>query len=162
MDWLVYVLPQRWLVALCDRAKRQCARVGGLNEGNQVLQISANMVVKRGPGVAPGEAATQRYPYEHLDPRVVRVPRVHRYLQDRTDPSWLIGYLFMENIPGQTLEEREGGDDLDAISGKIARAVAEMWTVSGTSRPGPVGGGTLEGYLWGDNGTTRSSVPSRT
>ncbi|KAK2735609.1 hypothetical protein FQN55_002193 [Onygenales sp. PD_40] len=164
MDWLVYFLPQQWLIGLCERAKRQNAVVGGLKEGNLVLRISASVVVKRGHGVTPGEAATQRYAYERLDRHVVRVPYVYRYFQDHSDPTWPIGYLFMEYIPGLTLEEHEV--DIEDISERITTAVLELSTISGPGPgpstdivPGPIGGGMIQGYLWGDNGT-RENISS--
>ncbi|KAM5442075.1 hypothetical protein MferCBS31731_002904 [Microsporum ferrugineum] len=151
MDWLVYYLPQSWLVYLCEQAKAQNGLLSDSAYSNHVVRISDTIAVKYGYGVSPGEAATQRYAYQHLNQRVVRVPRVYRYFQDKTEPSWPKGYLFMEYIPGRSLE----GLDLlpDDISERLAAIVSELASVRGGTVPGRVDGGTLQGYLWGDNGT---------
>lgn len=82
MDWLIYVLPLRWLIWLCEQAKAQNADIGGIDYGNRVVRISDKVAVKYGYGVMPGEAATQHYAYQHLDRRSVRIPRVYRFVQD--------------------------------------------------------------------------------
>lgn len=151
MDWLVYVLPQRSLIYLCEQAKAQNAVISRIDEGNQVIRISDGVAVKYGYGVTPGEVATQQYAYQHLDRRVVHVPQVYRFFQDRSDPSWPKGYLFMEYIPGKALEEL--GLNIDDISEHLANIVSELATVGGGDIPGQVGGGMLQGYLWGDDGT---------
>lgn len=120
--------------------------IGGFDAGNKVLQISNNVVAKRGHGVTPSEAAAQRYTYQYLKPRV---PRVYRYFQDRSDPSWPIGYLFMEYIPGQTLEDLDLSSSSEDIFEYLANAVSELGKVTGDGIPEPIGGGMLQGCLRG-------------
>lgn len=55
--------------------------IGGLQEENQVLQISDRAVVKRGYVIAPGKAATHKCEYQHLNHLVVRVLQVYRYFK---------------------------------------------------------------------------------
>lgn len=81
--------------------------------GNLVLRISDSVVVKCGPGVLPGDAATQKNAYRHLNCRIARVPQVYHYFQDQSDRSWPVGYLFMEYIPGKTLDDTSIGADND-------------------------------------------------
>lgn len=152
MVWLLHVLPERWLIYLCEQAKSRDAMIGGLKEGNQVYRISDKVVVKCGYDVSAGEAAIQKYANEHLDRRVVRVPRVYRYFQDRSDPSWPKGYLFMEYIPGKTLEESDLST-VGKISERLAHIVSNLAMVQGGDIPGPPVDGMFQGYLWGDNGT---------
>ncbi|KAM5494315.1 hypothetical protein MaudMau93_000331, partial [Microsporum audouinii] len=123
------------ILDLCEQAKAQNGLLSDSAYSNHVVRISDTIAVKYGYGVSPGEAATQRYAYQHLNQRVVRVPRVYRYFQDKTEPSWPKGYLFMEYIPGKSLEDL----DLlpDDISERLAAIVSEL----------------ASGYLWGDNGT---------
>ncbi|PGH07929.1 hypothetical protein AJ79_06137 [Helicocarpus griseus UAMH5409] len=152
MDWLVYVLPQQCLIRLCEQAKARNGMIGGLEDGNQVIQISKKVVVKCGYGVTPGEAATQKYACQRLSRHVVRVPQVYRYFQDHSDPTWPLGFLFMEHIPGLTLADLNlsGADD---ICERLANIVSELRAVTGSGTPGPIDGGMFQGYLWGDNGT---------
>lgn len=101
--------------------------IGGFDAGNKVLQISNDVVAKRGHGVTPSEAAAQRYTYQYLKPRV---PRVYCYFQVRSDPSWPIGYLFMEYIPGQTLEDLDLSSSSEDIFEYLANAMhtwANRW-----------------------------------
>lgn len=157
MDWLVYVLPQRYLIHVCSQAKARNAIVGGLDEGNHIVRISDRVVVKYGYGVSSGEAATQGYAYRHLDQRRIRVPRVYRFFQDWSDPSWPKGHLVMEYIPGKTLEEDCGVNvDGAGVARRLASVVSQLAAVKSSDVPGQVhvgSGGMLQGYLWGDNGT---------
>lgn len=158
MEWLVYILPETQLIYLCEQAEARNTVINGVEGGNHVLRISDKIAVKRGFGVLPGEVATQKYAYQHLNCRVVRVPQVYRYFQvpDQIDPSWPEGYLFMEYIPGQTLEELELSSAVD-ITKRLADVVSELGKVTGTGDgiPGsPIGGRRLIGYLFGDEGTS--------
>jgi hypothetical protein len=51
--------------------------------GTQVLLTPQGSVVKF--GVGPGEAANQKYAYELLDPKIVRVPKVYSFTLDQND-----------------------------------------------------------------------------
>ena len=106
----------------------------------------------------------QKYAAQNLNHRgIVRVPHVYRYFQgNSTRPGhpWPKGYLFMEYIPGLTLEQE--GPDLshstvaEDICECLAETVLELSSITDNNNgiPGPVGGGKpLKGYLWGDNGT---------
>ena len=67
----------------------------------------------------------------------------------KTDPSWPIGYLFMEYIPGQTLEDLDLSSSSEDIFGYLANAVSELGKVTGDGIPEPIGGGMLQGCLRG-------------
>lgn len=111
--------------------------------------------------MSAGEAATQNYAYRHVNHRIVRVPRVYRYFQDKSDPLWpMVGYLFMEYTPGQSLRDL-GVHDNGHISNRLAVVVTHLQEMKCTNgRPGPVGGDMPRGYLWGDDGakTTFRSI----
>lgn len=57
----------------------------------------------------------------------------------------------MEYIPGKTLEDLDV--NVDDIYECLANIISELAMVMGGDIPGQVNGGTLQGYLWGDNGT---------
>lgn len=86
---------------------------------------------------------------------IVRVLRAYRYFQyhpTRPRYPWLKGYLFIECIPGPTLEQ-EGPT---SAAGRLAEAVLELSSVADDENgiPGPFGGGKpLKGYWWVDDGT---------
>ena len=67
----------------------------------------------------------------------------------KTDPSWPIGYLFMEYIPGQTLEDLDLSSSSEDIFEYLANAVSELGKVTGDGIPEPIGGGMLQGCLRG-------------
>ncbi|RDL39086.1 Uncharacterized protein BP5553_03426 [Venustampulla echinocandica] len=90
---------------MCRRIEKELGLIGGLNEGDRVIQLSDGIVVKYGHGVTPTEAATQAFAYRHVDRSLVRVPRVYRFFQDRCDVSWPKGYLFMEYVPSRNLKD---------------------------------------------------------
>ncbi|KAM5485845.1 hypothetical protein MaudMau93_005289 [Microsporum audouinii] len=159
-DWLLWLIPkpfvqlapQTWLINISHRLKNE-RKINDSKRGDPVVRISYNMVVKYGTGVSPGEAATQEYASQHVDPNIVRVPRVYRYFQHH-DPSDTKpkGYLFMEYIPGQNLKTLNNIDSNSEITKKLTKIIAHLGQIKGGGVPGPVGGGIPRGYLWGDNG----------
>jgi hypothetical protein len=54
--------------------------IGGLKKGNRVVRLSESIAVKYGFNVTESDAATQDFAYYHVDPGIVRVPRVYRFL----------------------------------------------------------------------------------
>ena len=152
MSWNIRTASQEWLVSLCQRVQKEKGIVGGLPDGKRVIKISDTIAVKIGYFVTAAEAATQKFAYENINPNVVRVPRVYRFFEDRSDPSWGRGYLFMEYISGKNL----GDLDLDShpeIVPQVANIIQHLGQIGGGQVPGPVGGGEPQGYLWGDDGT---------
>lgn len=94
LDWLIWTTPQGSLVRLCHHVKRQNGHIG-----HGVMKLSAKVAVKYGPIVSAGEAATQAHAYQHTDGRIVRVPRVYRYLHDQSDPlSMADGWVFVNGL----------------------------------------------------------------
>ncbi|KAI1909951.1 hypothetical protein LOZ65_006453 [Ophidiomyces ophidiicola] len=127
--------------------------------GRGVLSLSSNIAVQCGFGISNGRASTQDYAYRHVDPAVVRIPKVYRFFEDwttgRTIPD---GYLFMENMPGKTICELDEGSD-NAVSraltkriSNIALRLLSIKAPDGTP-PGPADGSPPHGYLWGDDGS---------
>ena len=111
--------------------------------------------------LVPSEAAIQKFAAQKLNHRgIVRVPHVYRYFQVPCPKyPWPTGYLFMEYIPGPTLEQE--GLDFNCITmaenahERLAEAVLELSSVTDDNNgiPGPTGGGKpLKGYLFGDYG----------
>lgn len=60
IDWLVYILPERWLISICQSAKTGHAGFSSYDVANEIIHISDNIAVKCGWNVGPGEAALQR------------------------------------------------------------------------------------------------------
>ncbi|EGD99326.1 hypothetical protein TESG_06593 [Trichophyton tonsurans CBS 112818] len=163
VGWLVWFLPasfiqrapQDWLISISHCLKHS-RKINDSNWGDPVVRITRNIVVKYGPGVSPGEAATQEYAYQHLDPKIVQVPRVFRYFQHRESlDAKLNGYLFMEYIPGQNLKTRNNIGSDSEITRKLIKIIGHLGQIAGGSVPGPVGGGIPRGTLWGDGGAKR-------
>lgn len=163
MDWHIYILPERWLIYVCQQAKARHAVFSRYDITNEVIRISNNIVVKCGCCVEPGEAVTKKYAAQQLDHRgIVCVPHACRFQDHCTRPGcpWPRGYLFMEYIPGSALDQE--GPDLnnsaaaEGISECLAEAVLELSSIANDNSgiPGPVGGGErVKGYLFGDDGT---------
>lgn len=110
MDWLVYILPQHWLISVCHQADTRHAVFNELGVANSVIRISNNVVVKCEYSVKPSEAAAQKYAAQKLNSLgILRVPHVYRYFQDYSciRPAFPrpMCYLLMEYIPGPTLEQ---------------------------------------------------------
>ncbi|KZF21965.1 hypothetical protein L228DRAFT_261210 [Xylona heveae TC161] len=151
MTWDVATADSEWLVNLVHEAERNGAIVGGQEGRTQVVKISEHVMVKYGGLVRISEAATQDFAYRTVDPSVVHVPRVYRFIEAR-DSLYPKGYLFMEYISGQNLKEvdLEARKDLFPRIAKIAEHLGQIR--GGNMPPGPVGGGEPDGYLYGDDG----------
>lgn len=82
--------PESWLIYLCQQAEARNAIVGGMTMEIRSFE-SERIVVKYEHGVLSDEPATQKYVYQHLNCRVVRVPQVYRYfqVQDRPGSFWV-------------------------------------------------------------------------
>jgi hypothetical protein len=57
--------------------------ISGVQQGNLVLRLTSDTVVKFGLGITYHEAENQIQAYQLINPRVARVPRVHRFFQDQ-------------------------------------------------------------------------------
>ncbi|EEQ35319.1 hypothetical protein McanCB56680_004691 [Microsporum canis] len=155
--WIVQYAPQAWLVRLCKRVEQKQRDQHAVVA--PVLRISPHIAVNRGLGVQRRRAIMQNYAYRRLNPSIVRVPQVYRFFLQSTGHSLPDGYLFMEYIPGQTLEQLDttAGDNSvsRALTTRLAKVVAHLQEIEAEddAPPGPVGGGMSQGYLWGDEGT---------
>ena len=156
--------------------------VGGLKYGNLVLKLSQHAVIKYGLGVTYDEAVNQEYAFNHLDPKIVRVPKVYRYFHHES-PPWSIGYLVMEYIEGENLEKVSLEDHpqvlkdvttaikhVHSVTHATVSNVTENYTGEVTEcqagrsvldkvigsvteqRPGPISGGVPHGYMWSEYG----------
>ncbi|KAL1967707.1 hypothetical protein VTN77DRAFT_2964 [Rasamsonia byssochlamydoides] len=155
MSWDIQTASEEWLINVTERVEQEKGLIGGLYEGNHVVQLSDDIAVKYGNGVTSAEAATQQFASEHLDPNIVRVPRVYRFFTGPPRPDdwpWPKGYLFMEYVSGQNLQDLDLSVHTDIVP-RVATTIAHLGQIKGGSIPGPVGTGKLRGYLWGDDGT---------
>ncbi|PGH03988.1 hypothetical protein AJ79_07221 [Helicocarpus griseus UAMH5409] len=157
---IVQICPQTWLISICQRAQTQ--KDFYITQG--VLRLSTHLGVQRGCGIRPSRPAMQDYAYKRLDPAVVRVPRVYRFFIDHlTERPLPDGYLFMDYIPGKTLEKldataTENNCASKALMERIANIVVHLQGIKAeavSTSPGPVDGGMPHGYLWGDYGAKR-------
>lgn len=73
--------------------------IGGVPEGNLVVRISKQTIIKFGPGLSRDEAINQQRAYEIIDHNIVRVPRVHRFFAD----NYGRGYIMMDYIKGKVI-----------------------------------------------------------
>jgi serine/threonine protein kinase len=133
------------IAQLCFDTNRQV--VGGLKEGNLVIKLSGNTVVKFGIGVTAEEANNQRNAFELLDPSIVRVPRLYRFFtRDNPRPLPPTGFIVMEYIHGETLEKLSRNQVQ-----QIAQVISHFSAIH-CQIPGPLGGGRSHGAIWEESG----------
>ncbi|OJD15896.1 hypothetical protein AJ78_03875 [Emergomyces pasteurianus Ep9510] len=124
---------------------RQNAMIGGLDEGNQILPISEKLVVERGDGITPGERPQTQTSFQHLNCLPLLSGPLRPHMADR------IPFYGLHPWANPIRFDPNSADD---ISKRLENFVSDLRTVSGNNNlPGPVGGGMIHGYLWGDNGT---------
>ena len=69
----------------------------------------------------------QHYAYMNVDPVIVRVPQVYRFFTNYSSGYSLPdGYLFMEYIPGKTVEELDAATGNNAVSKALTRRIANV------------------------------------
>jgi len=131
-------------VATDDEVVRYCSSdpsrkiIHHMQGGDTVVQISQNAVVKFGYGVSANEANNQRIAHQLVDPTIVRVPTVYRFIQ-----AGDIGYIVMEFFDGVVDEYI-----VDSIRReKIARVIAHLADIK-SRKVGPLAGGSVRGQLW--------------
>lgn len=110
--------------------------------GNNVLRLSENLAVKFGYGVTEYEARSQEIAYNILDPKIIRVPKVHKFFEDRQGR----GYLVMDFMEGQIQESITDFRQLGALS-----HVLDHFATQTSSKPGPLGGGPSRALLFGES-----------
>jgi aminoglycoside phosphotransferase len=121
-----------------------------------VVKISSNIAAKIGRRVAPSEAETQTFAQKELDPSIVYVPKVYRYFRhSRGATNDEYGYLFMEYIPGQKLQDLETAALAELVP-RVLNIIKHLGQVRGGSTPGSFGGGVPMGHIYGDDGAKTS------
>ena len=136
---LIRFAPQSWVMSIICRYLEDKQ-----NPDVTIIRLPGGIIAKRG-NVTPGEVATQSYAYHHLNPQIIRVPRIYHYFQDFSDRSLPTGYLFMEYIPGPTLEEFD--EPTGTYMTRRLALVVEHLQQFQASIPGPVGGEIPRGNL---------------
>ncbi|KAJ0413120.1 kinase-like domain-containing protein [Aspergillus carlsbadensis] len=150
-DWDVSTASEEFLADLCQRTLEEQGSIGDVG-GIPVVKISLNIVAKIGRGVAPSEAATQSFAHKELDPSIAYVPKVYRYFRrSHGTPHDERGYLYMEYIPGQNLQDLEAAALAELVP-RVLNIIKHLGQFCGDSAPGPLGGGVPMGHIYGDDG----------
>lgn len=151
MELNIPTAPEATLINFCNEKGEEGALVTGI-VGAIIVKVADTIVAKWGWTVTAAEAVMQEFAYNHLNKEIVRVPRVHRFVQDDEGR----GYLFMEYIPGQSLA------DLDVkehnIVSRVAKIVEHLGQIQAPpdQGPGPISHDRgPRGYLWGDDGVRK-------
>ncbi|ESZ97194.1 hypothetical protein SBOR_2450 [Sclerotinia borealis F-4128] len=144
--WNIHTASEQWLVDFCERLLREDKIIGGCFGGDRVVKLSDSIAAKFGFGIRISEAKTQEFARRNADPSIVYIPQIYRFFR-RVD----CGYLFMEYVPGQLLDELDLNEYTDIIP-RVAKIIAHLGQIQGSQVPGPLGRGQPQGYLWGDDG----------
>ena len=127
------------IISFCSSPNREI--IGGLIEGNFVVKLSENVVVKIGMSVKIEEAINQIMVRDFFDSDTIRVLRVYRYFFREN-----LGYIVMEFMKGRVIDPLE-----DPYLVKRIASVSAYLGQTHAQRPGPLGGGVSRGLLWPDN-----------
>lgn len=116
-----------------------------------MVRLSETLVMKGGGSVLASEAEMLRLIASRT---AIRAPRVYRSFQvdDDTQYFGISGYIVMDFIPGQPLDECWNGLSRDT-QGNVAKQVAEMIQEMQSielPQPGPIGGGPCQGLFFTD------------
>ncbi|KAF2691384.1 hypothetical protein K458DRAFT_324709 [Lentithecium fluviatile CBS 122367] len=132
------------------------APFAGSPHGNQLVKISDNVAVKFGLGVRKQEAATQSYVRSQVDSKVLYVPQVFRFFRATLFGSDM-GFIVMEYVLGVNFDTLSVAENPHLVE-RTMEAIQHLATIPipPNQGPGPVGGGSVHGYLWSDDGTGKS------
>ena len=150
---------EEWLIDLCHKAEREGGMIGGHKYGDKVIKISDDIAAKYG-SVQASEAITQEFAFNNVDRSIVHIPMVYSFIKSSHQSAHSRGYLFMEYVHGQNLNDIDLKMHQD-IPSRVANILAHLGQIVGpTSVPGPIGGGEPLGYIFGDDGakTTFTSI----
>ncbi|KAL2397570.1 hypothetical protein ABEF93_001203 [Exophiala dermatitidis] len=120
------------------------------SSGRKILKVSADVVVKFGPGVTHQEASAQQLAFQNVNHVVLRIPQVYRFFTRLDSDCGFTGYLIMENIEGLTLDQLEWNDP--RLLERIVAGLNELHAIR-SKYPGPVSGGEAHGSLWSEYGS---------
>jgi len=165
LDWVIHTASEDWLVEYCKQKEKDNGVVGASWGSNRVIKLSDDIAVKYGPGVGPSEAATQELAHRKAITSIVHVPRIFRFFLRESDKNtpWVgtEGYLFMEYVSGQLMDELDLAVHSDIIP-RVAKIILHLGQIQVPDYqvPGPIGDDQPQGYLWGDDGakTTFNSI----
>ncbi|KAJ5751405.1 Aminoglycoside phosphotransferase [Penicillium nucicola] len=116
-----------------------------------VVRLSKTLIMKGGGSVMASEAEMLRLVASRT---TIRVPRVYRSFQLKDDTQYFgtSGYIVMDFIPGQPLDECWNAlsrDTQGKIASQVAEMIQEMQSIE-LLKPGPIGGGPCRGRFFTD------------
>ncbi|KAJ5689700.1 hypothetical protein N7462_004092 [Penicillium macrosclerotiorum] len=118
--------------------------------GRLVIRISESTVVKYGSGVTLAEAMTQEFARRSADITIIHIPQVYRFVTSgATWSSEERGYIFMEYVPGQSMDNVDLSIHPRLVS-RIASAIGHLSQIQGENVPGSIGGRHLNAFMFGD------------
>jgi hypothetical protein len=113
--------------------------IRGSRHGNWVVKLSNyDLVVKFGQQVSSYEAENQQKAYEMIDPDIVTVPWVHKFLVD--DEGW--GYMVSDFVAGKTIDP-----PADSHIQKLANIIEYFRSINSDSA-GSLCGDPSTGLIW--------------
>ncbi|KAK7177888.1 C6 zinc finger domain protein [Paraphaeosphaeria sporulosa] len=122
----------------CSRLNPTRMIISELEGGLSIIKVSNDVVIKCGVGVTQQEADNQKRAFHLIDQKIIRVPRVYRYV------AWAnIGYLVMEFIDGEPLHVFDDPNICAAVA-----AALDHFAFIRSDQPGPLGAGPARGILW--------------
>ena len=148
--------PDEELIAHC-RSPDAVFLGGTQNVANKVVQIGDNAVMKFGPFVTRFEYENLKLAKELVDPRILYIPDVYRFLvDDKTHQArdGELGYILMEYVHGSKIDPLDNPEQVR----RIAEIVSHLASIRGEV-PGPLSRGPCCGDLFPDrNGLTFDGV----
>lgn len=110
---------------------------------SHVIRLSQTTVAKFGTGVRQAEADNQEVAFRLLNPHIVRIPQVFRFLKHQIGPDTEEGYLIMEYIDGQAPKP----DSYIDLTTRLLPILKQFRTIQ-SDIPGALGGGPAYGIFW--------------
>jgi serine/threonine protein kinase len=135
------------IVQHCSRRNPDRIVISELEGGHSIIRISKDVIIKCGFSVTQQEADNQDKAYYLVDQKIIRVPRVLRYVRSPDT-----GYLIMEFIDGEPLHTFDDPD----ICATMIQVLAHFAQIR-RDRPGPLSRGAAQGILWSAGGSISPS-----
>jgi aminoglycoside phosphotransferase len=138
MDASISHLTDEEIIALCESPTAQL--LSDRTCSTKVVKVLPTTVVKYGFGVTFQEFSNQQIARQRLNPTLVHVPPVHRYIRKGD-----VGYILMDYVPGNTLNPA----NIEKYGKRLSQILRHLHEMQGEV-PGPFNSGPIQGVLWSE------------
>lgn len=128
------------IIKYCSNENEKREVLYQVRGGGRVIKLSEKAIVKIGYGISMQELENQQRARQLIDPEVVKIPEVYRFIQHGD-----IGYIIMEYVSGVAAETVDR-----ALRDERILTILDHFAHVTDNIAGPLAGGVATGRLWSE------------